>query len=113
MLVAAVMTVTALCLLALKFGKKFVQRLIGLDIFVDVVVTIFFMWVFAITGTISGMLTGIAAGLMVGLMLYIARMFLPHQKLVKDDNGRLRWTDVPGELTGKAQRYFNTAAFAA
>lgn len=97
MFIAAFCTVLALLFLALKFGKNFLKRVIGMDWFVDIAVTVFLMWIFAITGTISGLLTGIMAGLMVSIMLLAARMVLPHQKLVRKGT-TLVWEEQPGVL---------------
>jgi len=92
----ALCTVAAVFFLAIKFGKKFMKRLIGLDWAVDIVVTVFFMWVFAITGTISGLITGVLAGLIFSIVLVILRGLFPHQRLT-----RKGWVEHEGVLVKK------------
>lgn len=103
MFLAAFCTVLAILFLALKFGKGFMKRLIGMDWLVDIAVTIFFVWLFAITGTISGMMTGIFAGLMISIMLLAARAIFPHQRLVRKGS-KLEWEDRDGILVEKAKQ---------
>jgi MFS superfamily sulfate permease-like transporter len=101
----ALCTVAAVFFLAIKFGKKFMKRLIGMDWLVDIMVTVFFMWIFAVTGTISGLITGIMAGLIFSVVLLMLRFLFPHQRLT-----RKGWVDRDGILVEKLKESAGKAA---
>ena len=91
MTVMALLTVAGLFFLFLKFGTKFLKRLIGMDSVADIGITVFLVALFGLTATFSGMMVGIIAGVIISVILLVSKRIFPHEKLERDINGKWHW----------------------
>lgn len=101
----ALFTVLGFLFLMLKFGKRVMKKIIGMDAVVDILVTVGLVIMFGLTGTFSGMMVGIMAGVIFSVGLYMAKRLFPHTVLKKG-----KWVDKdPGWLAAlkrnKQRRY--------
>jgi hypothetical protein len=96
MLISGVLTAIGFVVIAAKFSKTFLKKILGYDWLVDIIAT-FGMFAF-FSGTITGAMTAIYTGLSISLILCITKNTYGYSKLAKID-GNYKWIDFEGEWT--------------
>lgn len=83
MFITGLIAAAGMIFLLLKFK---LSRIVHFNILVDIIITFFFIWIFA--GTFAGMMAGLMGGVIISAFLYIAKFFVPREKLTVERQSR-------------------------
>ena len=94
MIFSGILTAVGVVVVAAKFSRRFLKRLLGFEALVDGVVTVGLAMIFATTGTYSGIMTGVVTGLCISGVLWVTGKIIGKEVLTKDG-----WKEVDPEWT--------------
>jgi len=94
MLTAGIITVLAVLLIAMKFNRDTLKKLLGYDIAIDILVTLGLTWLLA--GTYSGMMAALVGGVIFSITLYLVKRSIGYMQLRRTScetcgHQQLRW----------------------
>ena len=96
LIIAGMLSAIGIVLIAAKFSRQWLLRLLGYDYIFDVVITLGFMAFMA--GTYSGAMVAIINGICISVVLWVTKNIIGYEKLVFEKDN-IHWDYFPGTWT--------------